>query len=93
MCDDNVAILSSNGDMTSFSYGDTTIRFKTSKSLVRYTSVKRWDAGYIECDAIYRDLEEPVEEYIDLVPILENLYFRPSEFLKDIREVIVRYDR
>jgi hypothetical protein len=55
--------------------------------------VKRWDAGYIECDAIYRDLEEPVEEYIDLVPILENLYFRPSEFLKDIREVIVRYDR
>ena len=33
-----------------------------------------------------------VEEYIDLVPILENLYFDAAEFLKPIRKVMIVYD-
>ena len=37
------ALLSNNGDMTSFRYGNSNIRFK------RYTEVKEWDNGYIVC--------------------------------------------
>lgn len=37
------ALLSNNGDMTSFRYGNSNIRFK------RYTEVKVWDNGYIVC--------------------------------------------
>ena len=40
--------------------------------------------------AKYKDLEE-VEEYIDLVPILEMLYYDVDEFLKPIKEVKIDY--
>ena len=43
------ALLSNNGDMTSFRYGNSNIRFRTSKCLKRYTEVKEWDNGYIVC--------------------------------------------
>lgn len=86
------AILSSSDDMTSFTYGDVTIRFKTPANLVRYVNVKEWDSGYIVCDALYRDAPEPEEEYIDLVPILRNLYFEPAAFLQDIQKVRIEYD-
>ena len=87
------AILSSEGDMTSFSYGGINVRFKTSPSLVRWLEVREWDRGYIVCDALYRHSEEPIEEYIDLVPILKKLYIDPTVFLKDIETVRVCYDR
>ncbi len=32
------------------------------------------------------------EEYIDLVPILENLYILPNNFLKGIKEVRIEND-
>ena len=32
------------------------------------------------------------EDYIDLLPILDNLYIEPEEFLAPIKEVEVRYD-
>ena len=41
------ALLSNNGDMTSFRYGNSNIRFRTPKCLKRYTEVKEWDKGYI----------------------------------------------
>ncbi len=41
--------------------------------------------------ADYEALGE-VEEYIDLLPILENLYIDPKVFLKDIRTVNISYD-
>lgn len=84
------ALLSSRGRYTSFSFGDDTIRFMTSPRLVRYDAVKRWDNGYIEVDALYQDRME--EEYIDLVPILKNLYIDPESFLKRIKRVEIRYD-
>jgi len=34
---------------------------------------------------------EETEEYIDLIPILENLYFDADEFLKPIKEVGIAY--
>ena len=41
------ALLSNNGDMTSFRYGNNNIRFRAPKRLKRYVDVKEWDNGYI----------------------------------------------
>lgn len=86
------AILSSRGNYTSFSYNGHVIRFMTSPRLERYTKVKEWDNGYLVVGAKYVGLSEE-EEYIDLIPILENLYISPEDFLKDIKEVRINYDR
>ena len=92
MQENGVAILSSSGEMTSFSYRGCTIRFRTSRHLVRYEAVTKWDNGYIECLATYDNPLVTEEDYIDLIPILENLYFDPDEFLDGIEEVRVQYD-
>ena len=52
------ALLSNNGDMTSFRYGNSNIRFLTPKRLKRYTEVKEWDNGYIVVMADYEGLGE-----------------------------------
>ena len=85
------AVLSSNGDMTSFTVGECTIRFRTSSNLVRYEKVTKWEKGYIECIATYENPSSTEEDYIDLVPILENLYFDPDAFLDGVEEVSVQY--
>ena len=84
------ALLSNNGDMTSFRYGNSNIRFRTPKCLKRYTEVKEWDNGYIVVMADYEGLGE-TEEYIDLLPILKNLYINPETFLKPIKSVKIDY--
>ena len=81
--------MSSDGRYTSFSYGGSTIRFLTSPRLLRYEKVLNWDNGYLEVIANYNGKEE--EEYIDLVPILENLQMDVSAFLKPIERVEVSY--
>ena len=86
----NVA-LSSKGNYTSFTFGDRNIRFMTSPRLERYTAVKEWNNGYIVVMAKYEGTDEE-EEYIDLIPILRNLYIEPDEFLKNIKEVIIKYE-
>ena len=86
----SVALLSNDGDMTSFRYGNSNIRFRTPKRLKRYTEVKEWDKGYIVVMADYEDLGE-TEEYIDLLPILKNLYINPETFLKPIKSVKIDY--
>ena len=87
--DDGRAILSSDGGYTSFSYGGNTIRFLTSPRLLRYEKVLKWDNGYLEVIANYNGKEE--EEYIDLVPILENLLMDVPAFLSPIKKVEVSY--
>ncbi len=87
---EDTAVLSSKGVLTSFTYGGVCIRFRTPESLVRYKKILEWDKGYIVAIAEYT--HGCVEEYIDLVPILENLYFDAEEFLKPIRRVLIRYD-
>ena len=87
--DEGPAKLSSDGRYTSFSYGGNTVRFLTSPRLLRYEKVLKWDNGYLEVIANYNGKEE--EEYIDLVPILENLQMDVSAFLKPIERVEVSY--
>jgi hypothetical protein len=88
----NDAILSSSGDFTIFSYAGHVIRFRTSPHLERYTKIKEWDAGYIVCSAKYDNADQDEEEYIDLVPILDALYFDTREFLRPIQRVRICYD-
>lgn len=85
------AVLSSELDYTVFKFGDCTIRFKAPHSLEYYSSVKEWDHGYLVVMAKYRHNDWEEEEYIDLVPILEKLYFNVDDFLKPIKEVRVEY--
>lgn len=80
------AVLSNCGEMTSFKCGIYNVRFRTSSKLNRYTEIKEWDKGYIVVMADY-DGMGIIEEYIDLVPILKNLYINPDTFLKDIQTV------
>lgn len=84
------AFLSNDGDMTSFRYGNNNIRFRTPKRLKRFTEVKEWDNGYIVVMADYEGIGE-TEEYIDLLPILKNLYINPTTFLKPIKSVKIDY--
>lgn len=43
----NQAILSNQGNMTSFRYGNCNIRFRTPSILKKYTEIKEWDNGYL----------------------------------------------
>lgn len=81
------AFLSNKGRFTIFRHGSYTIRFRAPYSLEKYTDIKEWDDGYLVVMAKYNHREESEEEYIDLVPILENLYIEPGDFLKSIKEV------
>ena len=84
------AILTSDNMFTIFKYNGHVIRFKTSPKLEKYTRIVEWDHGYIVVMAKYEGCDEE-EEYIDLVPILKNLYFDADEFLKPIQKVRIEY--
>lgn len=86
------ATLSSSGNFTIFKFGSHTIRFRTSPRLIRYTSIKEWDKGYLVVDAQYSNLPDVEEEYIDLVPILNNLYFDAKRVLAPIEKVSIHYE-
>ena len=79
-------------DYTIFRFGDVRLKFRAPYSLESYEHVKEWDSGYLVVDAKYSHSDKPVEDYIDLVPILSDLCFDPDEFLKPIREVKVMRD-
>lgn len=85
----NHAVLSSAPGLTVFRFRDYVIRFRAPYSLERYTAVKEWDKGYLVAMAKYAHNAEPEEEYIDLVPILSDLYFDANTFLEPISEVRV----
>ena len=87
---DGTAYLSNIKDIISFTYGDIIIRFRGPYSLERFENVNVWDNGYIVVMAKYFHTEEPIEDYIDLTPILENLYIDANSFLAAIKKVEVR---
>ncbi len=87
--DVNYAVLSSKDQFTLFRFRDFLIRFRAPYSLEKYTAVKEWDQGYLVVMAKYRHNKDAEEEYIDLVPILKDLYISPEEFLRPIKEVRV----
>ena len=51
--------------------------------------MKEWDNGYLVVMAKYKDNDKLEEEYIDLVPILQNLYLDVDKFLNPIKAVEV----
>ena len=81
------ALLGNEKNYTIFRYGPYTIRFKAPYSLEKYTSIKEWDHGYLVVMAKYKHNPQPEEEYIDLLPILQDLYISPEKFLQNIKEV------
>lgn len=89
--ENHIAYLSSNADYISFSCKGRIIRFKGPYSLVRIDHVVEWDHGYIVVMAAYTYTDGLVEDYIDLTPILENLYIEPELFLQGIDHVEVKY--
>ena len=86
----DVAFLSNEKNYTKFQFGNHVIRFVAPYSLEYYTEVKEWDKGYLVVMAKYKNLNE-MEEYIDLIPILQNLYYDVDEFLAPIKEVRIDY--
>ena len=91
MDNSSTAFLSSKDNYSTFSFNGTTLTFLTSKNLERYTKVKKWDNVYIVVMAKNKSKPEH-EDYIDLQPILENLYMEPESFLSKIKNVEVRYE-
>ena len=88
---DNTAILSSFDKYTTFSFGGKTLTFRTCDGLERYPDVLTWDNGYLEVMPKYRQRDSEIEEYIDLEPILDNLYMDKAAFLKPIQKVRIEY--
>ena len=86
------AVLSSENEYTIFRYDRYIIRFRAPYSLERYTQVKKWDNGYLVVMAKYSHNQRDEEEYIDLIPILEDLYYDPHKFLEPIKKVRIQYD-
>ena len=78
-----VATLSNEKNYTVFQFGNHVIRF------IAPYSLEEWDNGYLVVMAKYKHNEKPEEEYIDLVPILQNLYFDVDKFLNPIKSVEV----
>lgn len=89
---DKIAFLSNCGEFTIFSYLNSVIKFRTSRHLLRYTKILEWNNGYLVVMAKYDNSPAEEEEYIDLIPILKNLYFDSDKFLKNISEVKISYD-
>ena len=82
----NCAILTNDDTYTIFEFNGQKIRFVTSKKLEKYTKIIEWDNCYLVVMAKYQGIPE-VEEYIDLIPILEMLYYDVNSFLSPIKEV------
>ena len=89
--EDSKAVLSSYDKYTTFSFGGKKLTFRTCDGLERYTKILLWDNGYIEVMAKYRQRDEEIEEYIDLNPILDDLYMDKEKFLSQIKGVRIEY--
>lgn len=87
----NTAILSSFDKYTTFSFAGKKLTFRTCNNLERYTKIILWDNGYIEVMAKYKHENQEIEEYIDLIPVLEGLYMDKEKFLSPIKEVKIEY--
>lgn len=87
----DTAYLSSKGRYVIFTFQNRVIRFMGPYNLVRIERIKEWDDGYLVVDVRYDNQPEDVEDYIDLIPILERLYIKPDVFLGQIQNVEVRY--
>ena len=55
--------------------------------------LKKWDNGYLVVITKYKPNKELMEEYIDLTPILDNLYMDADSLLGAIKVVKIDNDR
>ncbi len=85
------ARLYSDSSYTLFRFGSETIKFIAPRCLEEYEKILTWDNGYIVVMTKYSYSKELVEEYIDLVPILKDLYIDVEKFLTPIKKVEVSY--
>ena len=83
---ENIAILSNVGDIVSFSYKDTIIKYKGPYSLQYFSKVNKYDNGYVEVMCKFSHNDELVEDYIDFENIASELYM-DTTFLTEIDEV------
>ena len=72
---------------TVFAFGGVVLRFRRAGLPASLHRGKEWDNGYLVVMAKYSHKEQPIEEYIDLLPILENLRMDAQGFLTPIKEV------
>ncbi len=84
---DSIATLGFENGFSIFSFADHVIRFKAPYSLEKYTQVVNWDNGYLIVMAKYSHNKDEEEEYIDLIPILDDLYFNAEDFIRPIEGV------
>ena len=87
----HTAFLSNDGRYTIFTFDQTRLKFIAPYSLQKYEAVVQWDNGYLVVMAKYAHNQSAEEEYIDLIPILKNLYIDPQTFLQPIQSVEVSY--
>jgi len=85
----DTAELSNEGRMVFFSFGGKRIRFLGAKCLRRFVTIRKWHDGFIEVVADNGGRVE--DEYIDLVPILKNLFIDPEAYIKPIKKVELNY--
>ena len=83
--DNSTAYLYNDGEYSIFSFGNVKLKFLTSKNLEKYINVKEWDNGYLVVTKKNIGKSEQ-EDYIDLQPILENLYMDPEKFYRPIKK-------
>ena len=86
------AYLSNDGEYTYFYIGDRVVIFLTRKSLEQYKKIVEWDNGYLVVMCKNKNENELEEDYIDLIPIFENLYMDPKKYLSGIERVELRYE-
>ena len=89
---EDTAYLSNEGRYTVFRFRDESLKFIAPYSLVKYENIKEWDNGYLVVMTRYSHSKELIEEYIDLLPVLKNLYIDSESFLKPIKNVELYYD-
>ena len=82
----HVAVLSNDRDIVKFTCGDIVIRYKGPYSLEYFSKINKYDNGYIEVMCKFTHAPQPIEDYIDLEEIAEELYMDPA-FLREVKEV------
>ena len=58
----------------------------------QYKKIVEWDNGYLVVMCKNKNENELEEDYIDLIPIFENLYMDPKKYLSGIERVELRYE-
>ena len=87
----NTAYLSNEGRYTIFRFGGERLKIIAPPPLERYDRVVRWHHGRITVMTKYAHNDADIEEYIDLLPTLNNLFYDADAFLEPIKYVEVAY--